>query len=176
MKHIAILFPLAALAGCASATTMPLSNDTVQIMSGVAPICGQEGAQKVAVRQASVETIKRGYDRFMIVDAAARSDVGVVGYTPVVANTTGYATATGYGNTATAYGSSTTTYFGRLSDCGRPSSAGPHREDVQRWRPGRQQRDFGTRRVGAEVEGDSTERDGDVPRLKRANAFSEEQY
>jgi hypothetical protein len=90
-----------------------------------APLCGPEGAQKVAIRQASVETIKRGYDRFIIMDAASRSDVGVVGYTPVQAHTTGYATATGYGGMATAHGSSTTTYSG-----GQPIIAGSHRQGL----------------------------------------------
>lgn len=118
MNNPAILIAVLALAGCARATTMPLSQDTVMITSRAAPACGPEGAQKVAIRQASVETIKRGYDRFLIVDAAARSDVGVVGYTPVTAHTTGYATATGYG-------SSTTTYSG-----GDPIISGSHRQGL----------------------------------------------
>lgn len=125
MNNPAILIVVVALAGCANASTMPLSQDTVQITSRAAPICGPEGAQKVAIKQASVETIKRGYDRFLIMDAAARSDVGVVGYTPVTAHTTGYATATGYGNHATAFGSSTTTYSG-----GDPIIAGSHRQGL----------------------------------------------
>ncbi len=124
-KIIAVLFIAATLTGCAGATTMPLSNDTVQITSRAAPVCGAGGAQKVAVRQASVETIRRGYDRFIITDAAASSDVGVVGYAPVIAHTTGYATATGYGNTATAYGNATTTYSG-----GQPIIAGSHRQGL----------------------------------------------
>ena len=79
----------------------------------------------MAFRQASVETIRRGYDRFLIVGGQYRNDVGVVGYTPVTAQTTGYATATGYGNTATAYGSATTTYSG-----GQPIIAGSHRQGL----------------------------------------------
>jgi hypothetical protein len=125
MFHIALLLTAALLAGCAGSTTMPLSQDTVQITSRAAPICGSEGAEKVAVRQASVETIRRGFDRFVILDAAATSNVGVVGYTPVTAHTTGYATATGYGNFATAQGSSTTTYSG-----GFPIVAGKHKQGL----------------------------------------------
>lgn len=122
MKQIAII-SAAALAGCASTAMMPISADTVQIMSGAAPICGAEGAQKVAVRQASVETIKRGFDRFIILNAAANSDVRVVGHTPVVAQSSGYATATGFGTTA--YGSSTTTVSG-----GYPIIAGRHHQGL----------------------------------------------
>jgi hypothetical protein len=125
MNNPAILIVAVALAGCAQATTMPLSQDTVQITSRAAPLCGPEGAQKVAIRQASVETIKRGFDRFIIMNAAARSDVGVVGYTPVTAHRTGSATATGYGGHATAFGSATTTYSG-----GDPIIAGSHRQGL----------------------------------------------
>jgi hypothetical protein len=122
MKHLSALLVAAALAGCASSTTMPISQDTVHITSSAAPACGPEGAQRVAVKQASVETIRRGYDRFVIVDAAASSNVGVVGYTPVTAHTTSSATATGYGS---AIGSSTTTFSG-----GYPIVAGRHRQGV----------------------------------------------
>jgi hypothetical protein len=113
------------LLGCAGSSTMPVSQDTVVISSRAAPICGPEAAQKVAFRQAAVETIRRGYDRFLIIDGRYRNDVGVVGYTPVTAHTTGYATATGYGNTATAYGSATTTYSG-----GQPIIGGAHRQGL----------------------------------------------
>jgi hypothetical protein len=67
----------------------------------------------------------RGYDRFLIIDGRYQNNVGVVGYTPVIAQTTGYATATGYGNSATAYGSATTTYSG-----GQPIIAGSHRQGL----------------------------------------------
>jgi hypothetical protein len=122
MRHLSALLALSLLGGCAGSTTMPISQDTVMITSRAAPMCGPEGAQRVAVKQASVETIRRGYDRFVIMDAATRSDVGVVGYTPVTAYTTGSATATGYG---TAYGSSTTTITG-----GQPIIAGSHRQGL----------------------------------------------
>lgn len=125
MAKIVSLLITMTLLGCAGAATMPLSNDTVQITSRAAPVCGSEGAERIALRQASVETIRRGFDRFVILDAAARSDVGVVGYTPVIAQTTGTATATTYGNHATAYGTATTTYSG-----GQPIIAGSHKQGL----------------------------------------------
>jgi hypothetical protein len=79
------------------------------------------GAQKVALQRAAAETIRHGYDRFLIVGSQYQNNVGVVGYTPVVANTTGSVTATGFGNSATAFGNSTTTYSG-----GQPIVAGTH--------------------------------------------------
>jgi hypothetical protein len=125
MKKIIACLITTTLLGCAGSSAIPLAQDTVQISSRAAPVCGAEGAQKVAFRQASVETIRRGYDRFLIIGGQYRNDVGVVGYTPVMAQTTGYATATGYGNTATAYGSATTTYSG-----GQPIIAGSHRQGL----------------------------------------------
>ena len=125
MKQIIACLITMTLLGCAGSSAIPLAQDTVQISSRAAPVCGAEGAQKVAFRQASVETIRRGYDRFLIIGGQYRNDVGVVGHTPITAHTTGYATATGYGNTATGYGSTTTTYSG-----GEPIIAGSHRQGL----------------------------------------------
>lgn len=125
MIRIWALLNCVSLVGCATSTTMPISADTVQITSSVAPACGSEGAAKVAVRQAAVETIQRGYDRFIIQGAAARSDVGVVGYTPAVAHTASHATAQGYGGYATATGYSTTHVTG-----GQPIIGGSHRQGL----------------------------------------------
>ena len=91
----------------------------MQITASAAPACGAIGAQKVAFQRAAIETINRGYDKFVILGGEAQNNVGVVGYTPVQAHTTGSATAYGYGNTATAHGQSTTSYTG-----GQPIIAG----------------------------------------------------
>jgi len=71
-----------ALGGCAGASTVPLSQDTVQITARAAPICGAVGAEKIAVRQAAVETIRRGYDRFIVLNAQAGGTYA--GSTPIV--------------------------------------------------------------------------------------------
>ncbi len=104
---------------------MPLAQDTVQISSRAAPVCGGAGAEKVAFQRAAVETIRRGYDRFVIVGGQAQTETRVLGYTPTTAYTTGQATATRFGNTATAYGSSTTTVTG-----GVPITANAHGQDL----------------------------------------------
>jgi hypothetical protein len=110
-----------ALCGCARSATMQLSADTFQLVTSAAPVCGRAGAQNVAARRAAIETINRGYDKFLILGAAAENNVRVVGHTPVQAHTVGTATAAGYGNMVTATGSSTTTYTG-----GNPIIAGSH--------------------------------------------------
>lgn len=124
MRPVQFLLSLS-LAGCASASVVPLAQDTIQVTSAAAPVCGMTGAQNVASQRAAIETLRRGYDRYMIVGGGYQNNVGVVGYTPVVANTTGSATAYGHGNTATAYGHSTTTYSG-----GQPIIAGAHNQGL----------------------------------------------
>ena len=53
-----------AVAGCAKSSTIPLSVDTVRIVSSAAPVCGSTGAQSVALRRAAIETINRGFENF----------------------------------------------------------------------------------------------------------------
>src|SRR5262247_4899304 len=120
--HVALAIAMAmALCGCARSATMQLSADSFQLVTSAAPVCGRTGAQNVASRRAAIETINRGYDKFLIVGAAAENNVRVVGHTPVQAHTVRTATATGYGNVVTASGSSTTTYKAEI-----PIIAGSH--------------------------------------------------
>jgi Protein of unknown function (DUF3987) len=121
LKAIMLAYLMLAAVGCARSSSMPLSQDTVQITSSAALACGKTGAQKVAYQRAAVETIRRGYDRFVIIGGDAQSDIRVVGYTPTTASTTGSAAGTRYGNTATIYGSSNTVVTG-----GQPIYGGSH--------------------------------------------------
>ena len=125
MWKLILSFVALALAACAKSSTLPLSADMVQIQTHAAPVCGADGAQRLALKQAAVETINRGYDKFVIVDGQYQAQERVVGYTPVVAQTTGSATAYGVGNTAYATGQSTTTYTG-----GMPMTATAHNQGV----------------------------------------------
>jgi hypothetical protein len=113
MKRLLSVVVALALGACANSATMPLSADTFQLLTSAAPVCGPAGAQRVASRRAAIETINRGFDKFVILDAAAANNVRVVGHTPVHAHTTGSI----YGNTMMA----TTTYSG-----GHPIVAGSH--------------------------------------------------
>lgn len=114
------------LASCASVSTLPMSNDLVQITARAAPACGPEGAQKVALRQGAVETINRGYDKFYIVGADAQSDIRVVGATPVYSTTTSSGTISGgYGGYGTYRGTSFTTSTG-----GSPIYGGSHNQQL----------------------------------------------
>jgi hypothetical protein len=113
MRRIFVFAAALILGACARSSTIPLSADTFQLLTSAAPVCGTAGAQTVAVRRAAIETINRGFDKFVILNAAAANNVRVAGYTPVQPHTTGAV----YGNTMTA----TTTYSG-----GYPIVAGTH--------------------------------------------------
>src|SRR3954462_9358073 len=74
------------LTGCARSSVMDLDSNTIQISTSAAPVCGQAGAQEVVTKQAAIETIRRGFDKYMIVGGGYENDVRVVGHTPYVAN------------------------------------------------------------------------------------------
>lgn len=113
------------LAGCVRTSVMPLAANTVEITASAAPVCGAIGAQKAAVRDAAIETIRQGFDSFVIAGSGMQNNVGVVGYTPMTAHSFGTTTAMGDSNFATAYGSSTTTYSG-----GSPIFFGHHNQEI----------------------------------------------
>lgn len=115
------------LAGCARTSVMPLSADTVQITVSAAPVCGAAGAQSVAVKQAAVETIRQGFDRFIIIGGQAQNNVGMAYLPPTQSTTYGSGTITTnpYSNSAFVSGSSTTTYSG-----GGPMYYGSHDQSL----------------------------------------------
>lgn len=78
LKVPIITFLALAVAGCARASVMPLAQDTVQISSRSAPACGGAAAQEVAFQRAAVETIRRGYDRFVIVGGQAQTETRLI--------------------------------------------------------------------------------------------------
>jgi hypothetical protein len=80
------------LAGCASASVMDLDANTVQVSAGAAPACGAIGAQNYAVKTAAYQTLRRGYDKYIIGGAQATSQTRFSGYTPMYANSYGNST------------------------------------------------------------------------------------
>ena len=94
MRSVILLLAAVALIGCARTSVMPLTADTVQITVEAAPVCGQTGAQKVALKTAAIETINRGYDRFVIAGGSYQDNVGVTRTTPPISNSTSTSTST----------------------------------------------------------------------------------
>ncbi len=103
---------LLGVAGCASTSVMPLSADTIQVTAQADPDCGPTGAQRAALKRAAVETLRQGYDSFIVLGVQQANNTRVVGYTPVQAQTTTNAVGSDYGNASFVTGQSTTTYSG----------------------------------------------------------------
>jgi hypothetical protein len=82
MRRTSLVLAVAAIAltACVRTSVMPMSANTFQITARAAPICGGEGAERVAFRRAAIETIRQGYDRFMIVNGLAQNNVSVGTY------------------------------------------------------------------------------------------------
>ena len=109
---IALTAMAAILSACAETSVMPLAKDTIQISTTGDDMCGEQGAQVVALRRAAVESIRRGYDSFIVVGAGGDERTRLVGVTPITAQTSSSATVAGSGNAVVGTGNSITTYSG----------------------------------------------------------------
>jgi hypothetical protein len=76
MRTTALLLVLA-LAGCARGEAVRTSANTMVIQTGAAPVCGGQGALRVAQQLAAIETIRAGYDRYLITGGQAQNNVSV---------------------------------------------------------------------------------------------------
>ncbi|TDH37772.1 hypothetical protein E2A64_01125 [Pseudohoeflea suaedae] len=65
-------------AGCTSSNTVRTSANTLIVHTSAEAMCGGSGAAKIAQKQAAVETIKAGFDRYIIVGAQNSNNVQVV--------------------------------------------------------------------------------------------------
>lgn len=83
------------LAACASTDVTQLSRNEIVVNTSAAPLCGTQGARNVVARMAAIESIRRGFDRFVIVGAENRNNVVATGTGPTSASTTGQATTFG---------------------------------------------------------------------------------
>lgn len=117
-SYVAII--LIILGGCASSTAIPLQADTLQIKSRAALACGADGAARVAYWDAAKQTLRRGYDKFMIVGGGASNTVRVVGHTPIQTRTSLSGTYSGH----THYGRGYSNTLGRLSGSGMSTTTG----------------------------------------------------
>ena len=71
---VSVLVAALMLAGCAQSTIQPMSKDTFKVATQAAPACGPNGARNVAFKSASVEVIRRGYDKFIVQGDSHNSD------------------------------------------------------------------------------------------------------
>lgn len=102
-----VLFPIAfgvaaiLLTGCTSSSTVRTSASSAIVQTSAAPVCGGTGAMRAAQKQAAIETIKAGFDRYIITGAASSNNVRV---------TQGPGTYYTSGTVTGGYYSGTTTY------------------------------------------------------------------
>jgi len=108
MRYLLLLLLSATLSGCASTSATQISRNQVIISASAAPAYGRAGAARVASQMAAVETIRNGFERYIIRSAAGQSNVGVVTTGPTGATTTG--TFNSFGGTTT--GQTHTTFHG----------------------------------------------------------------
>lgn len=69
-----------AMSGCVSTNATQLSANEVLITTEGALACGTGRTQEVAFSQAAVETLRRGFDGFVILDSARGSDRYLAGF------------------------------------------------------------------------------------------------
>ena len=66
LRVLLLLLP-AVLTGCARTSTVPVGEDTIEITVHVATICDGRDAERLARRHAAVETIRRGFDDYIVI-------------------------------------------------------------------------------------------------------------
>ena len=74
MKNLMIVAALF-LAGCVETSVQPLTQTSFKISKEAEDMCGSKGTREVAFREAAVEVIRRGADRFVVVGDQSRSAV-----------------------------------------------------------------------------------------------------
>ena len=77
--------------GCARTSAVPVDADTIEISVRVATICDRTDADRLARRQAAVETIRRGFQDFVVLDSVGGDHAA--GHAPESARTNLYGTS-----------------------------------------------------------------------------------
>lgn len=103
-KAAIVLALMTLLSGCAETQAIRTSSDTLIIHTSAAPSCGVQGALSVAQKMAAIETIRAGYDAYVIFDSDAQNNV-TTETLPGSYHTNGFATA---GNGYATYNATTT--------------------------------------------------------------------
>ena len=87
LRVLLLLLPALAT-GCARTSTTSVGEDTIEITVHVATICDARDAERLAQRHAAVETVRRGFDDYMVIGSVGGDHVA--GDTPATARTTLY--------------------------------------------------------------------------------------
>lgn len=82
MKNIFIAVFLIALTGCANQHVMKMSDNIARIKTSTAPIYGPVEPEKRAFWLAANETVRSGYDKFIILRGQSQFKQNVIGQVP----------------------------------------------------------------------------------------------
>jgi hypothetical protein len=102
---------LFALVACARSEAVRTSANTMIVSTSAAPVCRGSGALRVAQQVVAVETIRAGYDRYIITGGQAQNNVAV-SEMPGSYQTTGAANTSGHYHRGVGTYSGTTVYSG----------------------------------------------------------------
>lgn len=108
MRKNYLIFLLTALCACVETSVVPVAQNQIIINTSAAPVCRGTGAQDVAVKMAAIETLRRGFDRFIVLGTDRQDNTGVYSTGPTYATTT----SSGYGYSNTQFGGNMTIAYG----------------------------------------------------------------
>jgi hypothetical protein len=100
MRAIFAFAIIMTLPNCAGTQATRTSANTMILNTAAAPACGSLGAARVAAKSAAIETIRAGYDRYIITSGSAQNNVAV-SQMPGTYNTTGTYGYGGFNATST---------------------------------------------------------------------------
>lgn len=107
-NSISVVLLSSTLVACAGAQVTRTSANTMIIDAAAAPACGSLGAAKVASKAAAIETIKAGFDRYIIMGGSSANNVSVTQGPGMVQTSGNMSYGRGYGT----YNSTSTYYPG----------------------------------------------------------------
>ena len=84
--RVLLVAVLGVMTGCARTSTVPLDADTVEITVRVGTICDAGDADRLARRQAAVETVRRGFEDYVVIDSVGGDHVAGEASTAARAN------------------------------------------------------------------------------------------
>ena len=88
---VALTGLVAVMTGCARTSTTPLDADTIEITVRVAAICDGKDTERLAHRHAAVETIRRGFADYVVIDSVGDH---LADHAPLTARSTLYGNGT----------------------------------------------------------------------------------
>lgn len=75
MRNLALVGALLLGAGCVETSVQPLTQSSFKISTEAEDMCGAKGTRQIAFREAAIEVIKRGADRFIVVGDQSKSAI-----------------------------------------------------------------------------------------------------